>query len=184
MPCTSCVVGWVSRANRTWGGPQPGHCRSAFPGFQRTCDRYGRRRHGDSNTRQRARRAHSSHRAPGRAHGCHHAGYVVGLVGAKRRHWTTAPHYKSADQWRLAVPKVLRTGACGPVLAVVVPSLWITGTLLGPCGWVSCLTLVHHQSLSSPRFLAKPGRLASFWSAWSTWIALSLMWKRQDKRQW
>ena len=108
-------------------------------------------------------------------------------LAQKRRHWTTAPHYKAADQWRLAVPKVLRTGAfVAAVLAVVVHnSLWITGALLGAM-WLC--ELLNFRSITkayqAPDSWRNRGGLLPIWSAWSTWIALSLMWKRQDKRQW
>ena len=108
-------------------------------------------------------------------------------LAQKRRHWTTAPHYKAADQWRLAVPKVLRTGALvAAVLAVVVHnSLWITGGLLGAM-WLG--ELLNFRSITkayqAPDSWRNRGGLLPIWSAWSAWIALSLMWKRQDKRQW
>jgi len=108
-------------------------------------------------------------------------------LAQKRRHWTTAPHYKAADQWRLAVPKVLRTGVLvAAVLAVVVHnSLWITGALLGGM-WLS--ELLNFRSITkayqAPDSWRNWGALFPFWSAWSAWVALSLMWKRQDKRKW
>ena len=108
-------------------------------------------------------------------------------LAQKRRHWTTAPHYKAADQWRLAVPKALRTGALlAAVLAGVVHnSLWITGALLGGM-WLG--ELLNFRSITkayqAPDSWRNRGGLLPFWSTWSAWVALSLMWKRQDKRQW
>ena len=108
-------------------------------------------------------------------------------LAQKRRHWTTAPHYKAADQWRLAVPKVLRTGALvAAVVAVVVHnSIWITGALLGAM-WLG--ELLNFRSITkayqAPDSWRNRGGLLPIWSAWSARIALSLMWKRQDKRQW
>jgi cellulose synthase/poly-beta-1,6-N-acetylglucosamine synthase-like glycosyltransferase len=108
-------------------------------------------------------------------------------LAQKRRHWTTVPHYKAADQWRLAVPKALRTGALlAAVLAVVVHnSLWITGALLGGM-WLG--ELFNFRSITkayqAPYSWRNRGGLLSIWLTWSAWVALSLMWKRQDKRQW
>lgn len=108
-------------------------------------------------------------------------------LAQKRRHWTTAPHYKASDQWRLAVPKALRAGALvAAVLAVVVHnSLWITGALLGAM-WLG--ELLNFRAITkayqAPDSWRNRGGLLPFWSAWSAWVALSLIWKRQDKRKW
>ena len=110
-----------------------------------------------------------------------------GWLAQKRRHWSTAPHYKAPDQWRLALPRLLRVlSLVAAVLAVVVHnSLWITGGLLG-CIWLS--ELLNFRSITkayqAPDSWRNRGGLLPFWSAWSAWVALSLMWKRQDKRKW
>ena len=108
-------------------------------------------------------------------------------LAQKRRHWTTAPHYRVADQGRLAVPKLLRTAVFVTAVGAVVVhnSLWITGALLGGM-WLS--ELLNFRSITkayqAPDSWRNWGALFPFWSAWSAWVALSLMWKRQDKRKW
>lgn len=105
----------------------------------------------------------------------------------KRRHWTTAPHYKRADQWRLLRPKLTATGmlmaAAGHL--VVHNSVWITGGLLG-CAWLS--DLLNFRSITkacqTPASWRNGGGLSPLWSVWNGWVALSLIWKRQDKSQW
>jgi hypothetical protein len=108
-------------------------------------------------------------------------------LAQKRRHWTTAPHYRVADQGRLAIPKLLRTAVFVTAVGAVVVhnSLWITGVLLGGM-WLS--ELLNFRSITkayqAPDSWRNWGALFPFWSAWSAWVALSLMWKRQDKRKW
>lgn len=108
-------------------------------------------------------------------------------LAQKRRHWTTAPHYRVEDQGRLAVPKVLRAAVFVTAVGAVVVhnSIWITGVLLGGM-WLS--ELLNFRSITkayqAPDSWRNRGGLLPFWSAWSAWVALTLMWKRQDKRKW
>jgi hypothetical protein len=108
-------------------------------------------------------------------------------MAQKRRHWTTAPHYTRADQWRLLLPKLTAAGmlvaAAGN--AVVHNSLWITGGLLG-CAWLS--DLLNFRSITkacqTPVSWRNGGGLSPLWSVWNGLIAFSMMRKRQDKSQW
>ncbi|MAI23016.1 MAG: hypothetical protein CL828_03075 [Crocinitomicaceae bacterium] len=110
-----------------------------------------------------------------------------GWLAQKRRHWTTAPLYKASDQWRLAVPKVLRSvSVFAATWALVVHnSLWITGGLLG-CMWLGELLNFRFitKAYQAPDSWRNWGGLLPLWSAWSAWVALTLIWRRQDKRQW
>ena len=108
-------------------------------------------------------------------------------MAQKRRHWTTAPHYKRADQWRLLLPKLT---AAGMLVAAawnvfVHNSVWITGGLLG-YAWLS--DLLNFRSITkacqTPASWRNGGGFSPLWSVWNGLIALSLMVRRQDKSQW
>ena len=182
-------VGWAERGNPYMGvGRNLAIRRSAYPGFSNAPATAS----GDDDMVVQGLASAPNVRIAVAAHRAAHMDAAMPTtwsdwLAQKRRHWTTAPHYKAADQWRLAVPKVLRTGALvAAVLAVVVHnSLWITGALLGAM-WLG--ELLNFRSITkayqAPDSWRNRGGLLPFWSAWSTWIALSLMWKRQDKRQW
>ena len=182
-------VGWAEQGKPYMGvGRNLAIRRSAFPGFSNGAATAS----GDDDMLIQALASAPDVHIAVTAHRAAHMDAAMPATWAdwlaqKRRHWTTAPHYKAADQWRLAVPKALRTGAfVAAVLAVVVHnSLWITGALLGGM-WLG--ELLNFRSITkayqAPDSWRNRGGLLPFWSAWSTWIALSLMWKRQDKRQW
>ena len=182
-------VGWAERGKPYMGvGRNLAIRRTAFPGFSNAAQTAS----GDDDIVIQALASAPDVRIAVTGHRAAHMDATMPAtwsdwLAQKRRHWTTAPHYKAADQWRLAVPKVLRTGALvAAVLAVVVHnSLWITGALLGAM-WLG--ELLNFRSITkayqAPDSWRNRGGLLPFWSAWSTWIALSLMWKRQDKRQW
>ncbi|HBP45056.1 MAG TPA: hypothetical protein DD635_04090 [Flavobacteriales bacterium] len=110
-----------------------------------------------------------------------------GWLAQKRRHWTVAWHYKAADKWRLAVPKLLRmVSVLAAISAVVVHnSIWITGGILG-CMWLVELLNFRFitKAYQAPDFWQNWGGFLPFWSVWSAWIALTMVWKRQDKSQW
>ena len=182
-------VGWAERGKPYMGvGRNLAIRRSAFPGFSKEAATAS----GDDDMVIQALASVPDVRIAFAGHRLAHMDAAMPAtwsdwLAQKRRHWTTAPHYKAADQWRLAVPKMLRTGALlAAVLAVVVHnSLWITGGLLGAM-WLG--ELLNFRSITkayqAPDSWRNRGGLLPIWSAWSAWIALSLMWKRQDKRQW
>jgi hypothetical protein len=182
-------VGWAQRGKPYMGvGRNLAIRRSAFPGFSNAPATAS----GDDDMLIQALASADASSIAVAAHRAAHMDAAMPTswsdwLAQKRRHWTTAPYYKAADQWRLAVPKVLRTAALlSAILAVVVHnSLWITGGLLG-CMWLS--ELLNFRSITkayqAPDSWRNRGGLLPFWSAWSAWIALTLIWKRQDKRQW
>lgn len=182
-------VGWAERGKPYMGvGRNLAIRRSAFPGFSIGAATAS----GDDDMLIQVLASAPDVRIAVTAHRAAHSDAAMPAkwsdwLAQKRRHWTTAPHYKAADQWRLAVPKALRTGALlAAVLAVVVHnSLWITGGLLGAM-WLG--ELLNFRSITkayqAPDSWRNRGGLLPIWSAWSAWVALSLMWKRQNKRQW
>ena len=128
-------VGWAERGKPYMGvGRNLAIRRTAFPGFSNAPATAS----GDDDMVIQALASMPDLRIAVTGHRAAHMDAIMPAtwsdwLAQKRRHWTTAPHYKAADQWRLAVSKVLRTGALvAAVLAVVVHnSLWITGALLG-----------------------------------------------------
>ena len=186
---TRSYVGWTERGKPYMGvGRNLAMRRSAFPGFSNAPATAS----GDDDMMIQALAS-----APGAsiAVAAHRAAQMDAAMPStwsdwlaqKRRHWSTAPHYRVADQGRMAVPKLLRTAVFVTAVGAVVVhnSLWITGALLGGM-WLS--ELLNFRSITkayqAPYSWRNRGALLPFWSAWSAWVALSLMWKRQDKRKW
>ena len=118
----------------------------------------------------------------------------TGWARQKRRHWTTAPHYSSGDQWRLLVPKLINAAMVALALGVLIQgiqggvlhnALWIIGCAFG-CSWL--VEVRNFRSITkacqTPISWWNCGWFLPLWSVWVVCTAAITTIRHPNRADW